>query len=65
MATQDEMKRALVVAASALRIASDWNLPDVQVHPPTEWGLEAQDEDPSDGWCSTAALADYLDSLAL
>ena len=65
MATQDEMRLALSIAACALRIASDWNLSDVQVYPPAEWKLEANDEDPADGWCSTAALAEHLLSLSI
>lgn len=36
-----EVKKALEIAASALNICADWNLPDVQVDPPKEWGLKA------------------------
>lgn len=64
MATEDEMKKALEIAADALSIADDWNLPAVQVNPPAEWGLDGGGEDPTDGWCSTMALSDKLRELA-
>lgn len=60
MATVEEMKQALRIAADALSISNDWNLYDVQVNPPKEWGLYAEDEDADDGWCSTQALANKL-----
>lgn len=60
MVTVEEMKKALQIAADALSIANDWNLYDVQVSPPKEWGLYAEDEDAEDGWCSTQALANKL-----
>jgi hypothetical protein len=59
-----EIKRALLIAADALEIAADWNLPAVQVEPPREWGLAGGGEDVADGWCSTQALADKLRELA-
>ena len=37
MTTETELKEALKVAADALEIANDWNLPAVQVNPPKEW----------------------------
>lgn len=64
MATEAELKQALKLAALALEIAHDWNLPEVQVFPPSEWGLEADQEDAADGWCSTYALAEKLRELA-
>lgn len=36
MTTEDELKQALQIAADALEVASDWNLPAVQVDPPKE-----------------------------
>ena len=59
----DEVKRlreALGVAARGLEIASDWNCNEVQCDPPKGWGLEAIEEDPGTGWCSTSQLASYL-----
>lgn len=64
MATEKEMKQGLLIAALALEIASDWNLPAVQVFPPSEWGLEGGGEDPADGWCGTYELAKKLRELA-
>ncbi len=61
---QTEVKKALEIAASALDIAADWNLPDVQVNPPKEWGLDAYTEDKDDGWCSTRELAEKLRKLS-
>ena len=60
----EEMKVALEIAAAALSIADDWNLPSVQVNPPKEWGLDGGGEDPADGWCSTIDLAEKLRELA-
>jgi hypothetical protein len=60
----DEARVGLKLAAKALDIAESWNLYDVQVEPPKEWGLEASDEDPEAGWCSTTALARKLRELA-
>lgn len=61
---QVEVKKALEIAASALDIAADWNLTDVQVNPPVEWGLNAYTEDEDEGWCSTRELAGKLKKLA-
>ena len=60
-----EIRRALQVAAAALDIASDWGVVDVQVDPPSAWGLEAYEEDAQTGWCSTAQLAVKLQKLAM
>jgi hypothetical protein len=60
MATVDEIKKALEVAADALSIAADWNLPAVQVNPPPEWVLSGGGEDPDNGWCSTMALSETM-----
>lgn len=59
-----QLKAALMVAANALNIASNWNVNQVQVNPPKEWGLDGGDEDPEDGWCSTRDLARKLKQLA-
>lgn len=59
-----QLKAALKVAADALSIASDWNVSQVQVHPPKEWNLDGGDEDPEDGWGSTYALAKKLEQLS-
>jgi len=64
LALVDELKAALRVAACAISIASDWNIDNVQVAPPAEWGLEAFGEDVADGWCSTAQLARKLKEIA-
>ena len=64
MATENEMKQGLLLAAKALEIASDWNLPAVQVEPPKEWALDGGGEDPADGWCGTYDLAKKLRELA-
>ena len=65
MATEVELKTALMLAADALEIANDWNLYDVQIEPPREWGLYAEQEDIADGWCSTRSLANKLRELAV
>lgn len=59
-----QLKQALLVAAEALSIASDWNVNQVQVNPPKEWDLDGGEEDPEQGWCSTYALAIKLRQLA-
>lgn len=59
-----ELKKALVIASKALSIAADWNVSDVQVHPPKEWDLEAYNENPEDGWCSTRELSRKLKMLS-
>ena len=64
MAIEDEMKKGLLLAAKALEIANDWDLPSVQVEPPKEWGLAGGGEDPADGWCGTYELAKKLRELA-
>lgn len=61
---EKELKTALLIAAEALDIASDWNVRDVQVYPPSEWGLESYGENAADGWCSTRQLAKKLRQLA-
>jgi hypothetical protein len=60
----DEIRKALLVAADALEIASDWNVVDVQVNPPFQWGLIAYEESTADGWCSVMELARKLRELA-
>lgn len=55
-----ELRKALEIAADALDIAADWNITNVQVHPPVHWQLPAYDENPEDGWVSTRALAEKL-----
>ena len=64
MVDEKELKAALVIAAKALEIAHDWNLPAVQVEPPKEWNLDGGGEDAEDGWCSTYSLAEKLRELA-
>lgn len=59
-----ELKKALAIASKALSIAADWNINDVQVHPPKEWDLEAYNENPEDGWCSTRELSRKLKMLS-
>ena len=65
IAENRKLKEALRVAADALVIASDWDLPSVQVNPPSEWQLEGAGEDPAEGWCGTYALAKKLRELAV
>ncbi len=60
---QTEVKKALEIAASALDIADDWGVHNVQVNPPIEWDLECT-EGPNEGWCSTMELAAKLKELA-
>lgn len=60
----DEITTALNLAADALDIAADWHIPNVQVHPPKEWGLQAFGESVDDGWCATRLLAGKLRELA-
>lgn len=55
---------ALIKAAEALEIASDWNVKNVQVFPPERWALEAWGEEAQDGWCATFALARKLREIA-
>jgi len=64
MATKEEMRVALRVAAEALDIAEDWHVEEVQCHPPKEWELEAYSEPAEEGWCSTTALASKLREIA-
>ena len=64
MSNIEEMKKALEIAADALSIASDWDLPAVQVSPPKEWGLDGGGEDSGDGWCSTYELSEKLREIA-
>ena len=64
MLPNDEIRAALICAAKAIEIASDWNLPAVQVGPPKEWELDGGGEDTADGWCSTYSLARKLKELA-
>ena len=64
MTTEKELKEALIIAANALEIANDWNLPAVQVHPPKEWNLEGGGESTEDGWCGTYDLAKKLREFA-
>jgi len=64
MTTEAELKQALHLAADALAIVNDWNLYDVQIDPPPEWSLYAEQEDTAEGWCSTLALANKLRELA-
>jgi len=60
----EEIKMALEIAATALDIAADWNVPEIQVNPPKEWGLKSYTEDEADGWCATRQLAEKLRQLA-
>ena len=64
MATEEEIKQGLLLAAKALEIADDWNLPTVQIYPPKEWNLGGGGEDPLAGWCGTYELAKKLRELA-
>lgn len=59
-----EMRKALLVAADALEIASDWNVTDVQVNPPEDWALDAYEESAADGWCSVMELVRKLREMA-
>lgn len=54
---EQELRRALRIAAAALEIASDWNVVDVQVNPPQEWKLKAYEESAQNGFCSVLELA--------
>ena len=63
MATVNELKQAIMVAADALAIADDW-MPSIQVDPPQEWDLSGGGEDPADGWCGTMALSEKLRDIA-
>ena len=60
----DEIKKALIVAADAIDIAADWHIPNVQVFPPRYWDLEAFGEKTAEGWCSTRLLARKLKEIA-
>lgn len=64
MASKKELQLALKIAAEALRIADDWDLPSVQVYPPKEWHLDGGGEDVEDGWCSTYELSKKLRELS-
>lgn len=64
MTTEKELREALIIAAKAIEIANDWNLPSVQVHPPKKWNLDGGGEDASDGWCCTYSLSKKLRELA-
>ena len=64
MTSKKELQQALKIAAEALRIADNWDLPSVQVHPPKEWRLDGGGEDVEDGWCSTHELSKKLLELA-
>lgn len=57
------LKDALLIAAEALDIAGDWGVEDVQVNPPAKWDLDADNEDPLDGWCSVTELASKFREL--
>lgn len=59
-----DLKEALILAAKALNIASEWHVENVQVNPPEEWCLPANGEDPKEGWCGTHALAKKLNQIA-
>lgn len=59
-AQRDDLISCLNVAAEAIDIASDWNLPAVQVNPPTEWGIDSGGEDDDGSWASTRGLADHF-----
>jgi len=59
-----EARTALLLAADALELSTDWGVTDVQIEPPPEWGLVAVHENPDDGWCSVMALARLLRDLA-
>lgn len=64
METIEEIKKALAIAADALKIVGGWVLFPIQVNPPTEWELDGGGEDPSDGLCSIMALSDKLREFA-
>ena len=53
----NDCRKALLLAAEALEIASEWGLQDVQANPPPEWGLVAYDENAEDGWVAAAEVA--------
>lgn len=55
-----ELLAAVVVALEA---AADSGLPDVQIFPPSEWGLDSVNEDLADGWCSIAALSECIEGI--
>ena len=59
-----ELRAALVLAAKALNIASEWHVENVQINPPAEWCLTANGENTQEGWCSTNSLAKKLNQLA-
>ena len=59
-----ELKKALLIASEALSIAADWNVNELQVHPPKEWNLDSYEEDTEDGWCSTRELSRKLLALS-
>ena len=61
---EDRLKQALAIAADALEIAADWDLPAVQATPPKDWNLSGGGKDAADGWCSTRELARKLRELA-
>ena len=60
----EKLRVALSVASRALDIAADWNVDEVQAHPPKGWNLEAFGEDPGEGWCSTRLLAKKLNEMS-
>ncbi|MCP4990871.1 MAG: hypothetical protein GY928_33970 [Colwellia sp.] len=60
-----DVQKALEVGAKALIIASDWNIPEVQVNPPKRWGLDSISEDKEDGWCGTYDLSKKLKELSM
>lgn len=55
----DKRTQAMLIAADALDIASDWNLDTVEVDVPEDW---YDGEEP--GWISTRTIAKKLRALA-
>ena len=49
----------------ALRIANDWNLDELNIEPPEEWGLELPEDcnGVMEGWCYTTDFANHIESL--
>ena len=65
MATVQELRDALRVAARALEQVSNWDVTDVQAYPPKSWGLKAYSDGALHGWCSITQLAKKLVGLSV
>jgi hypothetical protein len=59
----NDIKLFLEIMVDVLHIAYDWDINDVQVHPPPEWNLEAWTEDKQDGWVHVMDLARKAEEL--